>query len=402
MPDHVVESALGVSVSPGVGDHERYLADCSALVLEHIRSLLPRDEPCGSVLYAPMLDYPLRAAKGLRPALCIAACRALGGCLEHVLPSAAVLELYHNAFLIHDDIEDGSLVRRGGDTLHRAYGVPIAINVGDAMLALALQPLLDNMRLVGMGKALRVLEAVARMARESAEGQAIELDWVRRAAWTASDDDYVHMVTKKSAWYTFVTPILVGALLSDCPRERHPTLVELAIEVGVAFQIHDDVLNLAGDVERYGKEIGGDLWEGKHTLILLHTMRAASPADRARALSILAKPRPLHGAPGLPDPRDEALMREVTALREEGALSPAAGARLEAAWLGGAPKTSDEVGWLHGLVLEHGSLDHARRVARGHADRATALLAATEPWLPPSAHRTFLERIVSYVVERDR
>src|SRR6185503_211786 len=128
-----------------------------------------------SILYDLVMDYPLRPAKALRPSLCIATCRALGGMLEAVLPSAAVLELYHNAFLIHDDIEDDSVKRRGGDTLHLAYGVPIAINVGDTMLAMALDPLLDNMRLVGMGKALRVLRTVSRMARESAEGQAIEL-----------------------------------------------------------------------------------------------------------------------------------------------------------------------------------------------------------------------------------
>ena len=90
------------------------------------------------------MEYPLREAKGLRPALCIATCRALGGSLEAVLPSAAVLELYHNAFLIHDDVEDGSERRRGMPTLHRDHGAPIAINVGDAMLGLALSPLLDN------------------------------------------------------------------------------------------------------------------------------------------------------------------------------------------------------------------------------------------------------------------
>jgi geranylgeranyl diphosphate synthase type II len=88
-----------------------------------------------------MLDYPLREAKALRPAMCIATCRALGGSTEGVLQSATVLELYHNAFLIHDDVEDESEKRRDGTTLHRAHGVPVAINVGDGMLALALEPL---------------------------------------------------------------------------------------------------------------------------------------------------------------------------------------------------------------------------------------------------------------------
>src|SRR5436190_1626412 len=84
---------------------DRYLGVCRRLVLDEIRTIVPRDARCGPILYDLMLDYPLRSAKAVRPALCIATCRALGGRLESVLRSAAVLEFYHNAFLIHDDVE---------------------------------------------------------------------------------------------------------------------------------------------------------------------------------------------------------------------------------------------------------------------------------------------------------
>src|SRR5262249_62365742 len=90
-----------------------YLNDCRALVTDEIRRIIPGDSRYQSILYDLMLDYPLREGKALRPALCISTCRALGGHLESVLCSAAVLELYHNAFLIHDDVEDQSLMRRG-------------------------------------------------------------------------------------------------------------------------------------------------------------------------------------------------------------------------------------------------------------------------------------------------
>src|SRR5690349_11959716 len=90
-----------------------YLEECRDLAIQEIRRLIPAREQAGTSLYELILDYPLREAKGLRPALCIASCRALGGKLDAVARSAAVLELYHNAFLIHDDIEDGSLMRRG-------------------------------------------------------------------------------------------------------------------------------------------------------------------------------------------------------------------------------------------------------------------------------------------------
>ena len=137
--------------------------------------MIPRDGQLGRVLYNLVFDYPLREAKALRPALCIATCRMLGGSLEAVCNSATVIELFHNAFLIHDDIEDGSEKRRSGPTLHRVHGTPVAINVGDAMFALTLEPLLHNTRLLDLGRALRILQVIARMVRESAEGQAMEL-----------------------------------------------------------------------------------------------------------------------------------------------------------------------------------------------------------------------------------
>jgi geranylgeranyl diphosphate synthase type II len=383
------------------GSVAAYLAESRELVLDEIRALVPRDPRTHEVLYGLMLDYPLRDAKALRPALCIATCRALGGRLEAVLRSAAVLELYHNAFLIHDDVEDGSEQRRDRPTLHRQHGVPIAVNVGDAMLALALQPLLDNMQLLGMGKALRILQAVARMARVSAEGQAIELDWIRHGDWERPDADYVRMVYKKTSWYTFVTPVVVGAIVAGGP-ERVPALRKFASLLGIAFQIQDDVLNLEA-AGPYGKEAAGDLWEGKHTLILLHALRAATPAERTRARAILRKPRPDTADAGVAA-RLAALGQLLATLESEGAVAPAARTALARAIdaAAGAVKTADDVAFLRTLVDRHGSLDHARAVARAWAVRARRALDACAPFLAPSVHRDFLSALVDFVVHRDR
>jgi geranylgeranyl diphosphate synthase type II len=138
-----------------------YLDACRTLILDEIRAIVRAGTQGDERSYELMLDYPLRRGKAIRPALCIAVCRALGGALEEVVPSAAVLELYHNAFLIHDDIEDGSLQRRGKPALHQSHGVPIAVNCGDGLLALTLRPLLANTDLLGLGRALRVLEIYA-------------------------------------------------------------------------------------------------------------------------------------------------------------------------------------------------------------------------------------------------
>ena len=118
---------------------DAYLQACRAEAVAFIRGLIPeadRDHPA----YRTVLDYPLRAAKGLRPALAIAACRALGGGLSAITPTAAVLELLHNAFLVHDDVEDGSEKRRHEPTLSMQLGVPLAVHAGDTMLSLALGP----------------------------------------------------------------------------------------------------------------------------------------------------------------------------------------------------------------------------------------------------------------------
>ena len=166
---------------------EDYLATCKEACDSEISRLYAPGQRGSNGLYDLILDYPLRGGKALRPALSIAICLGLGGHLEAVLPTAATLELYHNAFLIHDDIEDESWSRRGKPTLHIDHGIPIAVNVGDAMLSLSLQPLLDNVERVGLGPALRILRAVAHMTRRTVEGQAIELDWVRNNTWQLDD-----------------------------------------------------------------------------------------------------------------------------------------------------------------------------------------------------------------------
>jgi geranylgeranyl diphosphate synthase type II len=374
-----------------------YLDECRALVLDEIRSFLPARSRYRSVLYDLMLDYPLREAKALRPALCIATCRALGGSLEGVLKSAAVLEFYHNAFLIHDDVEDGSEKRRDGPTLHRAHGVPAAINVGDAMFALALEPLLDNMRLLGLGKALRILQSIARMARESAEGQALELCWVREQRWDLADRDYLRMVHKKTGWYTFITPVLLGALVANADATLSLQLRRFATTLGLAFQIQDDILNLSADEGLYGKEIFGDLWEGKHTLILLHALREATPAERARALEILAKARPVGEA------LESRAAACVEALFEQGEISARAREVLMAA-PGVSPdssKTEREVEFLIDLIRRYESIAHAHRIASQRARRARHSLSRAASGLVPSVHLEFLKALTDFVVERD-
>jgi geranylgeranyl diphosphate synthase type II len=376
---------------------EDYLASCKQACDSEISRLYGPGDERQHDLYDLILDYPLRGGKALRPALSIATCLGLGGHLEAVLPTAATLELYHNAFLIHDDIEDESWTRRGKPTLHIDHGIPIAVNVGDAMLSLSLQPLLDNVERVGLGPALRILRAVAHMTRRTVEGQALELDWVRNNTWQLDDADYLKMVELKTSWYSFITPLQVGAVAAGAATEQLEPLEALGRHLGAAFQITDDLLNLRADPEDYGKEIGGDLWEGKRTLMLLHAMRNATTEDQEHAVQILAKRRP--------SADDELKLDDLLSrLCEHGDLSQAGRNEISAhvqGQLNSDCKSLDDIRWLYGLMQRVGSFQHARQIAARHTRDAAAVLAELD-WLPFSKHRDVLAALVEYVHGRTR
>src|SRR5262245_26925268 len=243
-------------------------------------------------LYDLVADYPRRGGRAFRPSLCIATTRAFGAPLEVALPTAISIELIHNAMLIHDDIEDESEQRRGKPTMHVTHGVPIAINAGDMLSLLAMRPLLDNRQTLGIELSLRILEETDRMARESAEGQALELGWRRDNVIDLVEADYLLMVLKKTCWLTTIHPTRMGALIGSIGSIDLDRCIRFGFFLGTAFQIQDDLLNLEGDPDAYGKEIGGDIREGKRTLMLIHLIANATPAERDRLRFMLGQPRP--------------------------------------------------------------------------------------------------------------
>jgi geranylgeranyl pyrophosphate synthase len=242
-------------------------------------------------LYGLVKDFIDRSGKGLRPALCIATACALGGRAEDAFPAAAGLEMLHNAFLVHDDIEDGSDSRRGMPAMHRRVGVPIAVNTGDAMNALGMRLFRKCGERLGPATAIRIFDEVDHLLVETLEGQAMELGWVRDNDLTIGVDDYLRLVLKKTAWYSFIHPMRIGALVANGDDQNLRRFDRFGYLLGLAFQITDDVLNLNGNVARYGKEINGDLWEGKRTLLLTHALSRANRTDRAWITGFLTRPR---------------------------------------------------------------------------------------------------------------
>jgi geranylgeranyl diphosphate synthase type II len=377
---------------------DAYLQACRAEALAFIRGLIPeadREHPA----YRAVLDYPLRAAKGLRPALAIAACRALGGGLTAITPTAAVLELLHNAFLVHDDVEDGSEKRRHEPTLSVQLGVPLAVHAGDTMLSLALGPLLDNMRLLDMGRALRILDLVATTLRRTVEGQALELTWVAANRWEITEAEYVEMVTLKTAWYTFVAPLVSGAIAAESPPELVDRLRAFGLDLGVAFQIRDDTLNLLAAEAETGKERWGDLWEGKRTLVLAAFFASASEDDKGFARNLLARRRPR----GTEDPTMRCLERALNGLEAEGALRAADVPRVREAYARERSrdvKTAADVARLRAMLDP--SIERASRTAADFARRADDRWTTIRPAMVDSTHRDAIESILEYTIARDR
>lgn len=264
---------------------------CKARVAEEMDRIIPNREPKAQ-LYDLMREYPAREGKGLRPTLTIATCVAFGGQSIEAVRTAGAIELFHNAFLVHDDIADESTHRRGGLTLYSEHGLGLAVNTGDAMNLLAIDTILSNLEFLGLARTLGLIHEVIHMCRESLEGQAIELGWIRQGSVPPKDEDYFLMSTKKTGWYTCISPCRMGAV---CAGETDPTVLDRFNEVfrliGVAFQIQDDVLNLVGETALYGKEPLGDLLECKRTVMLIHLFRTADQKTRKRLYELIHTPR---------------------------------------------------------------------------------------------------------------
>lgn len=319
-----------------------------------VKRYLPAREPRRH-LYDLVTDYPSRGGKMMRPSICIANARAFGGRLEDALNTACSLELLHNALLIHDDIEDESEERRGLPTMHVEHGVPIAINVGDTLTLLSLRPLIENQSALGGSLALQVLEETEHMARESAEGQAIELGWRRDNSTDVREADYLEMVLKKTCWLATIHPCRTGALIGTRGQVDTDRFIRFGFFLGAAFQIQDDLLNLVAD-PHYGKERDGDLWEGKRTLMIIRLFQESTSEERERLARTLSLAR--------------------------------------------ADKCASEVAWIRERMDAYGCIDYARQVAFGLAGAALEEFYAVYQGLPDSRDRSFIEGLCTWVFER--
>ncbi len=287
--------------------------------------------------------------KRLRPYMTVKACEAVGGRAEDAVPFAAAVEFLHNFTLVHDDVMDRDDLRRGKPTVHKVYGMPMAILAGDLLFAKVYDVMVRN-RPAGMSPE-RLIESMGRITEATLKlclGQALDISFP--SASDVSVDDYIRMVGAKTS-ALFRACAQVGALAGGGSDDQVDALGSFAWDAGVAFQIEDDVLGVTAEEETLGKPVGSDLREGKKTLINIHALENATEEQS----------KLLHKAYGVED-----------ASRED----------IEA-----AVKTLEEVG----------SIAYARSVADEYVTRAFESLDA----LPDTPAKDELKALVEYFVKRE-
>lgn len=223
-------------------------------------------EPYG--LYEP-IEYTLAAGgKRVRPQLAMIASQLFGGKNEEVLPAALALEVFHNFTLLHDDVMDKADVRRGRPTVHVKWNENTAILSGDQMLIEAYK-LLSG---VPADKLPKVLQLFNKMATEICEGQQYDVDFESQEHVTI--DEYLKMICLKTA-VLLATALKMGSYIAGANTEQQDMLYEFGINIGLAFQIQDDILDVWGNPETFGKAVGGDISCNKKTFVALTAMQLA-------------------------------------------------------------------------------------------------------------------------------
>ena len=207
------------------------------------------------------------AGKRIRPLLMLLVVEASGGQWLRAISAAAAIEIVHNFSLVHDDIEDNSPTRRGRVTVWKKYGIPMAVNVGDALFAIANQALLDAAAHYPAGTVLRAAVSLDHACIELTRGQYLDMSYENGRH--ISEDDYWPMVDGKTAALLSASAE-IGAILGGADDEALHYYSDFARHLGMAFQVRDDILGIWGDESATGKSAASDLTEGKNSLPILY------------------------------------------------------------------------------------------------------------------------------------
>ena len=254
-------------------------------IIKEIENLDWSKEPKG--LYEPIAYTLASGGKRLRPTLALIAAEVIvnegllnGDAIEHTVPAALALEIFHNFTLLHDDVMDRASVRRGRPTVHVKWNDNTAILSGDQMLIEAYKQLAQ----VPADKLPQVLKWFNEMATAICEGQQYDVDFEHQRQ--VSIEDYMMMIEKKTS-VLIANALRTGGYIAGANPAQQEALYQYGLHIGLAFQIQDDILDVYGDPKTFGKAIGGDICCGKKTILLLSALENADAETKAELLQWL-------------------------------------------------------------------------------------------------------------------
>jgi len=246
------------------------LPEIQAILSAEIEKINLDKNPRG--LYEPIRYTLALGGKRIRPALTLLACNLFSANIQPAVNAALGLEIFHNFTLLHDDIMDKADVRRGQPTVHKKWNENTAILSGDVMQILAYQ-YMTNVPEKNLSK---VLNAFSEMAIEICEGQQFDMEFENRE--NVSADEYLNMIRLKTA-VLLGTALKIGAWIGGSDDQDAQLLYDFGINIGLAFQLKDDLLDVYGDEKTFGKKIGGDISCNKKTYLLIYAKNLAKEKD---------------------------------------------------------------------------------------------------------------------------
>ena len=225
-------------------------------------------------LYEPISYILSLGGKRLRPALVLMACDAFGGDVKKAVKAALAIEVFHNFTLMHDDIMDKAPLRRGQVTVHERWNQNVAILAGDAMMVEA------NKLMLQVPDAIlrQVMDIFNDTAAGVCEGQQFDMSFESRDRVSA--DEYINMIRLKTA-ILLGGALKIGALIGGASTKDADLIYTFGEQLGIAFQLQDDILDVYGDPDKFGKQVGGDILSNKKTYLLIKALESAREGDAA-------------------------------------------------------------------------------------------------------------------------
>ncbi|MGC8662734.1 MAG: polyprenyl synthetase family protein [Candidatus Micrarchaeia archaeon] len=337
---------------------KEYIEANRQIIYNKICEYVPKKEPIQ--FYNIARDYIDRQGSYRRPGLVLLSGQLFGANKEEIILPAAAEQLSEDWILMQDDCEDDSDLRRGKIAIQRLYGWVHAVNASNVGHMAMWRMLHDYTLRYGKEKGRRLFDKFYNMLEYTVEGQHIENEFIHYTKNLAKVDEslYYRIVDSKTSYYTVYGPLQLGAIVAGQSDEMLEKLKSIGKDAGVAFQIADDVLDMVGDEKKFGKKNFGDLYEGKVTLIILHTYKNATKEEKEKIDKIYAKKR--------------------------------------------NEKTEDEINFLREMIEKYNGIGYAKEVAKKYGDSAEKKVREISSELPNNDYKNILISAIEELYVRDK